>query len=96
MKREYYEKLINRLYYALVQYEKYPMFFKGYLLRLVYETGGNQDFSEMRGVYYMLNFLYMEEDVDHAQVKKVILDSIDVVDMIIGSMGEGTSVEQAD
>lgn len=83
-RREYYEKLMNDIYFILVKYEKAPYTYNKHLRELVYQTGGNYEFVEMRKVYYMLNFLYTH-DTEHQAVKDVVFDAIGVIDFILSN-----------
>lgn len=86
--RQYYIGLIPRLHKVLVWYEKHPEAFKSYVYNLKTEIRGNEDFPEMQRVYYMLNLLYVGDDINHSIVRKVTFDCIGVVDLILSNWKE--------
>lgn len=87
MKKQYYIDLIGRFYKLLIFYEKHPSSFRNYLYNLKLEIRGNEDYSQMQRIYYMLNYLYTQE-INHSDVRKVSLDSIGIVNEILDSWGE--------
>lgn len=84
MKKQYYVDLIGRLYKVLIFYEKYRNSFEAYVYNLKLELRGNDDFPQMQRVYYLLNYLSVEE-ITHKDVKKVTLDSIGIIDEILSN-----------
>lgn len=90
MKRQYYVDLIGRLYKLLIFYEKFPDSFRNYLYNLKLEIRGNEDFSQMQKIYYMLNYLYIY-NITHDDVRKVSLDSIGIINGIIDNWKEITN-----
>lgn len=88
MIKKYYIDLIPRIHKVLIWFEKYPQSFRPYLYNLKTEIRGNEDFSSMQRVYYLLNFLYVEEKIEHKDVRKITFDCIGIVDEILSNWKE--------
>lgn len=85
--KEYYVRLINRIFKALRIYEDNNDDFKRYLSSLVIELGGNLEFEQLCQVKFKLNSLIIN-DVKHEEVRKTIFECIDVVSKIIKNWGD--------
>lgn len=90
MLKQYYIDLINRLYKVLVWYENYPNAFKAYVENLKIEIRGNEDYSSIQRIYYLLNYLSITpmDELEHKIVKKIALDSIGIIDEILSNWKE--------
>ena len=85
--KEYYVRLINRIFKALRIYEDNNDDFRRYLSSLVIELGGNLEFEQLCQVKFKLNSLIIN-DVKHEEVRKTIFECIDVVSKIIKNWGD--------
>lgn len=90
MLKQYYIDLISRLYKVLIWYENYPNAFKAYVKNLKIEIRGNEDYSSIQRVYYLLNYLSITpmDELEHKIVKKITLDSIGIIDEILSNWKE--------
>lgn len=85
--KEYYNRLINRIFKALRIYEDNNSDFKRYLSSLVLELSGNLEFEQLCQVKFKLNALIIN-DVAHDEVRKTIFECIDIVSKIIKNWGD--------
>jgi len=85
--KEYYNRLINRIFKALRIYEDNNSDFKRYLSSLVLELSGNLEFEQLCQVKFKLNALIIN-DVTHDEVRKTIFECIDIVSKIIKNWGD--------
>lgn len=85
--KEYYNRLINRIFKALRIYEDNTDDFKRYLSSLVLELSGNLEFEQLCQVKFKLNALIIN-DITHDEVRKTIFECIDIVSKIIKNWGD--------
>lgn len=88
MVKQYYIDLIPRIHKVLIWFEKHPEGFKQYVYNLKTEIRGNEDFSCMQRIYYLLNLLYIDKTIQHSDVRKITFDCIGIIDMVLSNWKE--------
>ena len=87
MIKRYYINLVNRLFNVLYTYENDIDAFDNYVRSLAFELSGNEDFSEIHQIRYNLNALLLNE-IEHSDVRRVVLKSINILDKILSNWKE--------
>ena len=85
--KEYYVRLINRIFKVLRIFEDNNADFKRYLSSLVLELSGNTEFEQLCQVRFKLNALIINE-VKHEEVRKTVFECIDIVSKIVKNWGD--------
>lgn len=84
--KEYYIKLINRIFAIIYIYEQDIENYEAYLDNLIIELSGNKEFEEIRRIYFKLSAI-KDKNIAHKIVRKTIFDCINLVDYILSNWG---------
>lgn len=88
MKKQYYIKLIDRLFNLLVVFEKNPLDYTNTLKNLYIEIYGNEDFDELLQIRHKLKFLISIDSQNlsnHEDVRRVVLKSVNLIQRILNN-----------
>lgn len=81
----YYSKLIDRIYMALVIYEKQYSDCKTYLNDLIFELSGNDSCQEVIQVMFRLKTI-VNDDPGHTVVRKTVFDCMGLLKNLLNNI----------